>query len=64
MKQENIRKIVFVTEKSSYKDEEDFISYLSENNATVLCSQKCDEGFVCLMHFEPGSVEVVAEIEP
>lgn len=73
MKHSDIRRVVFITESDDLANQPDFIEYIHQNKGTMLSVQKCDEGFVCLVHFNSaeefvcldnqGSAGTVAETE-
>lgn len=55
MQHQNIRRVVFITESEELDSQEDFIQYIQDNKGSMLSSHKCEEGFVCLVHFEEPS---------
>lgn len=57
--QANIRKVLIATDLESPFEDKDYKKWLADSHATVLYQEKCLEGIICLVHFEPGRLEVL-----
>ena len=57
--QQNIRKVVFITECEDPLKDPEYSKWLTDNKGEVLCITTCKEGFIALAHFEPVFAENV-----
>lgn len=56
MKQSEIRKVVFITDSENLEEHPDYLEYIKTNHGEILSTQKCEEGFVCLVYFSHSEI--------
>lgn len=64
MKQYEIRRVVFVTNSLELTDQPDYVDYIKSSGGNILSTQKCEEGFVCLIHFPQTDVIEISHEHP
>ena len=57
--QQNIRKVVFITECEDPLTDPEFSKWIKDNRGDILFVTTCKEGFIALAHFEPVFAENV-----
>jgi len=57
--QQNIRKVVFITECEDPLKDPEYSKWMQDNKGEVLSITTCKEGFIALVHFEPVFAENV-----